>query len=31
LQWRELFRADEVARARVPLFLNQELVVLEAE
>lgn len=31
-QWRELFRAPmKLPRSRVPLFLSQELVVLEAE
>jgi superfamily II DNA or RNA helicase len=31
-QWRELFRAPmKLPRARVPLFLSQELAVLEAE
>ena len=32
MQWRELFRAPmKLPRSRVPLFLSQELVVLEAE
>jgi len=32
VQWRELFRAPmKLPRSRVPLFLSQELAVLEAE